>query len=60
MSFSARSQYGGRVIDALRTRLFNAVLYARALRATGAIELARPAQLVEFLRGAAQYITARR
>jgi fatty-acyl-CoA synthase len=40
------------VIDALRTRLSNAVLYARALRSTGSLELARPAQLVEFLRGA--------
>jgi fatty-acyl-CoA synthase len=40
------------VIDALRTRLSHAVLYARALRSTGSLELARPAQLVEFLRGA--------
>ncbi len=28
------------------------MLYARALRSTGSLELARPAQLVEFLRGA--------
>jgi fatty-acyl-CoA synthase len=42
------------VIDALRTKLSHAVLYARALRSTGSLELARPAQLVEFLRGAAK------
>jgi fatty-acyl-CoA synthase len=54
VTFPARAQYGGRVIDALRTRWSNAVLYARALRSTGSIELARPAQLVEFLRGAAR------
>jgi fatty-acyl-CoA synthase len=40
------------VLDALRTRLSLAALYARALRSTGSLELARPAQLVEFLRGA--------
>jgi fatty-acyl-CoA synthase len=34
--------------------LSKAALYARALHATGSIELARPAQLAEFLRGAAR------
>lgn len=43
-----------RVIDALRTGLQHALLYTRALRSTGSIELVRPAQLVEFLRGAAK------
>jgi fatty-acyl-CoA synthase len=42
-----------RVIDALRTKLSHAVLYARALRSAGSVELVRPAQLVEFLRGVA-------
>ena len=40
------------MLDALRTRLSHAALLARALRSTGSLELARPAQLVEFLRGA--------
>ena len=40
------------MLQALRTRLDRARLFARALRQTGSVELVRPAQLVEFLRGA--------
>jgi fatty-acyl-CoA synthase len=40
------------VIDALRSRVHQALLYARALRSTGAVEAVRPARLAEFLRGA--------
>jgi fatty-acyl-CoA synthase len=54
VNFRARPQYGERVLDALRTRLSKAALYARALRATGSLGLARPAQLAEFLRGASR------
>ncbi|HEX3762607.1 MAG TPA: AMP-binding protein, partial [Kofleriaceae bacterium] len=40
------------MLDALRTKWSHAMLYARALRSTGSIGLARPAQLAEFLRAA--------
>jgi fatty-acyl-CoA synthase len=42
------------VLDALRTQFDRALLFARALRSAGAIELLRPAQLAEFVRGALQ------
>jgi fatty-acyl-CoA synthase len=40
------------VLQALRTRLDRARLFTRALRQAHAVELVRPAQIIEFLRGA--------
>jgi fatty-acyl-CoA synthase len=48
------AKYRGAVLEALRHRVDQGLLYARALRSSGAIELIRPAQLVEFVRSASR------
>jgi fatty-acyl-CoA synthase len=40
------------VINALRSRVHQALLYARALRSTGAAQAVRPARFAKFVRGA--------